>query len=501
MSQTKDLGIVLYTDGSAQPNPGFIGSGAHGYVYELSSLGSSQKPIKGFVPTSEGYCRTDEPQLGKPILITSYIDFLVSSTVRGTNNRAELIGLIRCIINILSSEIAERVATVHFLVDSEYVQLGILYRNKEYARNGWIGMDKTPIINHDLWKEAFEATNKLQEQGIQLSVGKVKGHSGALGNDQADWLSAIARSYSEENLHHEQFVFTKASKKYWDCDTNTHPFMNFKRVYFNSQKSLNISGQYFMTDPGAGDAYIGNRNPETGFAVVVLAEPDKVVEAVKQRQYDIAGHFNIIVMMNLDRLYDKTVFPYVDKFGRYALFKNKRSLSVDFADQKPITSEVNPSRLSPRAVKAFNFLEDVLVSVQSTGRSDLNGIEFQSHDITDILYEPNPKGGLLFKKEYVVGFKNFSVDVVKRHEPTGKDIEIKVPLIMGLDMPERNKMKHMEELSPCVKLITWATSEDCFRYCVYIQCSNAAGVWSNYFSDRVFLTIDKKPRKSPKPTS
>lgn len=499
MSQIKNIGIVLYTDGSAQPNPGCIGSGAHGYTYSLLSQGAAQKSIKGgYFATSKGYCKVDQTQSGEPVVITNYIDFLSSSTVQGTNNRAELIAFIRCVQNILTLEFCDEVHSVHFLVDSEYVQIGVMQRNEGWSKTQWMGMNNTPVANSDLWKLSFDVVNQLKAKGIELSIGKVKAHSDALGNDQADWLSAIARSYSESGEQFEQFTITKASKKYWDCDTTAHPFMGFKRIYFNSQKKLNISGQYFMTDPGAGDAYIGNRNPETGFAVVVLGEPDKVVEAVKQRQLAISGDYNYVVMMYLDRLYDKSVFPYVDKFGQHALFKNKRGLSVDFADQRPITTEVNPSRLSPRALQAFNFLEDVLVSVQGSGRSELNGIDFQSHDITDVLYEINEKGKTQFRKEYVVGFKSLSVEVEKHHAPTDKLLTIKVPLLMGLDMPERNKLKHLEEYAPCVKLITWATSPECFRYCIYIQCSNASGVWSNYFSDRVFLSIDKKLRKAPK---
>ena len=48
--------MVLSTDGGCRPNPGFIGIGINGYIYDIASIGSktNDKPSTA-IPTTKGY--------------------------------------------------------------------------------------------------------------------------------------------------------------------------------------------------------------------------------------------------------------------------------------------------------------------------------------------------------------------------------------------------------------------------------------------------------------
>ncbi len=136
--------VTIYSDGGADPNPGYGGWGA------VLIYGKHEKRLKG-------------------------------SAKDVTNNRMELSAAIGAL------QALKRPCEVDFYTDSQYLRRGIL----EWL-DGWVAADfkrkGEPIPNKDLWKKL----HKLIEPH-QIEWNWVKGHSGNKYNEIVDQLATEAR--------------------------------------------------------------------------------------------------------------------------------------------------------------------------------------------------------------------------------------------------------------------------------------------------------------------
>ena len=134
--------IKVYTDGACKGNPGDGGWGV------LIINGSENKELYG------GEKNT-------------------------TNNRMELMAVIRAIESI------DRIQDVTIFTDSTYVQKGISEWIINWKRNGWKSSNKQPVKNQDLWVRLDSLNSE------QITWQWVKGHSGHIENDRADYLANL----------------------------------------------------------------------------------------------------------------------------------------------------------------------------------------------------------------------------------------------------------------------------------------------------------------------
>lgn len=497
------FGAVVYTDGSCKyTNPGFIGWGGHGYTYKL---GPSIKPhtVEGHHVTTEGYIpvtRKKPLDTEKPVEVTKYLDFLGSSLAQGTNNEAELQALTYTLERLSESEL--ELSTITIYTDSQYVKNGITDWCRNWERHDWKKIDGSIVTNHLWWIRAYAIYKQLLAKGVAVTVNWVKGHDDVFGNTHADILAGIGTNYSMYNIGRTEFKFAEA-KGYWKQEIERHPFLNFRRVYFNSVDQYNIKGHYFQADNGGADLLIGKRIPETGLAVVKLAEHDQAIEDVKARQYEIAMDTNAIVMMKLDRVFSKEVYPYLAEYGKYCLLSSKANhygtrsnLNINFFDKQAVTVEVNPAGLSMRTLESFNLLEELLDSFLRYRENGFNlvdnNIQLNVHDITATFYakeEKTVKGEAqvtyTLKPEYIVGFRDLAIEIEEPYN--GSQVKLKVPLILGTDLIPRNNLKKLEAHRPTVYLLTWRESANSVRYATVIECETGIGIWSNFYADKIFF--------------
>lgn len=500
---------IIYTDGGCKyTNPGFIGWSGHGYVYELTEdtkfltvEGTIADKVQKYNITTDGYVPIHAKHVAsttKPVKVISYLDFLGSSLHQATNNEAELQAFTHCLERLAGMDLNE----ISIYTDSQYVRSGIVDRCKEYERYDWRKSDGTVVPNAEWLIRAYDTYKRLIANGVVVHVHWVKGHSDAFGNHHADILASIGVHYSMDNCLRSEFKVSDP-KGYWKSEIDRHPFLNFKRVYFNSVEQYNVPGHYFLTDNGGADVSIGKRIPETGLAVVKLRDADQAIEDVKKRQYEIAMETNAIIMMKLDRVFSKEVYPYLSEHGKYSLLSSKPNhygqrvnLNLNFFDKQPITVETNPTGLSMRALESFNLLEELLdrfLKYRENGFNLVdNNIQMNAHDITSTFYDREEKTvkGVVqtkhtLKSEYVVGFRDLSIDIEELYNDSL--VKLKVPLLLGTDLLPRNNLKKLEALSPTVYLLTWRESENSIRYATIIDSDTGIGIWSNFYADKIFF--------------
>lgn len=487
-------GIVIYCDGSSRPNPGNIGWGAHGYLYEIKDL---KKPftIDNHLITNKGYRRITmaaDKSGAIPVEPIDYFDFFGSSLDEGTNNKAEILALYHSLLKIADYE---NIGFINIYTDSEYLMNGVNDWCAKWAKLNWVKQDGHPIANSENWRRIHDTVTELKVAGIQFSIEWVKAHNGVFGNIQADILAVIGMNYSAAKLTRTEFTISTA-RGYWKNDADKHPFINFRRIYFNSVQKFNIPGKYFQADPGGGDFIIGKRIPEAGFSVIKLNEPDRVIEAIKNKQCDIANDLNAIIMIKLDRAYHKEIYPYLRDHGGFCLLKNRSNLNLNFIDNNPVTLEINPSGLSLRAIESLNFLEELLNSFVKyreigTDQHD-NTFKVNFHDITSTFYDKSEK---IVKKEvkeiYTLraditsAVKEMSLPIVESYH--GTDVTLNVPINLGTDILPRNNLKKLETDNPTVFIVTWRESPKSIRYATVIECNSGIGIWSNFYADKLFF--------------
>ena len=133
--------IIIYTDGACRGNPGPGGWGA------LIKFDNEEKEIFG------GQNNT-------------------------TNNQMELSAAIEGLATLQES------CNVKLFTDSKYVMDGITQWIKNWKKNNWKTASKKDVKNKELWQKLDELISYHQVQWHW-----VKGHSGDLGNETADFLA------------------------------------------------------------------------------------------------------------------------------------------------------------------------------------------------------------------------------------------------------------------------------------------------------------------------
>lgn len=382
-------GIVLYTDGSARPNPGYTGWGSHGYKYttEKSQKGAG---LDGHQLTTNGYVATINKGTSEHKSITGvtpveYYDFFGSDKNTQTNNAAEIDALIHSLTNIK----LEGISVIQIFTDSDYVRRGLCEWIPIWQRQNWIKRDGTQIANVDKWRRLHELvdhiTNTLK---INFLIDWVKGHSGLLGNEIADKLASIATSYAMDGIHANNLTVTPP-QGYWKRTVTRHPLIGFKRLYFNSTNQLNRPGHYYLVEPGTDELHIGSRVPEASYCVLHLYQPESVIEDIRNHQASVSNDIVSIMLMRLDKVYSKAVYPYLVEHGKYALMQNiKGTIGLNFVDNEPVTIERNPAGLSMRAIEIYSFLDEILDHYKNnTLLTKRQHYGFEIHDITSTFFD------------------------------------------------------------------------------------------------------------------
>lgn len=164
--------MKIYTDGSANPNPG---PGGFGVIV----LDNQEKFV---------------------------YNLYRESSENTTNNREELKAILYCLkkygVNIFEEDKIEFIRIPIVYSDSAYAINTYNDWMWRWARNDWIKSDGAKAENLDIIQEYFDLWN----QGYRIELRKVKGHSNVPGNILADKLAADKIPNWKE-MNKEEIVF------------------------------------------------------------------------------------------------------------------------------------------------------------------------------------------------------------------------------------------------------------------------------------------------------
>jgi ribonuclease HI len=497
-------GAVIYFDGGCNPtNPGPMGSGVHGYVFQHTppKKGSGNPSV---VLTNFGYVsKSDKAKIGKTyrkdgrntyeITPECYIDIIYSQQEHATNNYAELTGAIEALNKL--SEFA--LSDVIMLGDSEYVIKNI-DRCDMWAANYWIKPDNQPVKNVELWKLLHAKVKEFRSKGIHVEFAWVKGHDNgegdSYGNLIADTFASVGTKRSAM-LNCKTDIRVSSANGYWKDEVSKNPFIANRRMYFETDTAFHTPGEYFLGEHGSDDDMLGKRLADGAYSVVKLKEPEPILEFIRAYQSRINDEFNRVrnlAMIRLDGVFNPKNYKYITDFGEAYLIRSKSKIRTELMtlDDEPITRELRPPLLAMRAMDSISTLKAILdMYIQR------KLVGFQMHDITDVLYDKTetikkkiPTTEVALKTKYNVGFASLPLELKALTENGTIDISIK--LTLGIDMPDRNSLKRMEKEDIKVQVLTWSESPDVIRYVTIVESDGNYGIWAGFYSNMVFIKPD-----------
>lgn len=497
-------GMVLYCDGSAKPNPGFIGAGCHGYAYNNevpkkgTGLATHTLTMTGYVDNKESEKEARAGQIseisggaGKPseskktldkITPVMYYNTAASFDFQASNNVAELMA-----VHVgIRMALATNVKSLLVKTDSEYVNKVLTKFAAIWVRSNWLKRDGTPVSNQDFIKDLLASVAEMHEKGIKLEIQWVKGHSTYIGNIAADKLANIGSAASKAKKV-EVNVQQHVPEGYWKQDSTRHPFLSHRRAYFGTtMKDLPV-GMYYTGDHGKDDDFVGRAEVDGGLAVTVLKTPDPVIDAVVSRCYELAGSSLRFFFARLDAIFSKNrnkdILMYKD--ATLIADENARALNVTSGDDAELVRDLQPIRLSERTFDCLGEMRERLmahVDGKDLPRTTVNDITHLFYDKTRKIVKNVETVEYELHKKYIVGYRSERVKV--KHERGESDII----LTFGIDVPDRNAWKRLEEMQPTVKLLTWMESDQCVRYAtVFTTAAGDVSMWCGYYCNQIYL--------------
>jgi ribonuclease HI len=141
---------VIYTDGACSGNPG---------------------------PGGWGWVRLEGEGTNFPMVAQN-----CGGEKNTTNNRMELMAAIEGLRALSVKE------CVTIITDSKYVKQGMTEWIQNWKKKNWIGSNKQPVKNRDLWEELDRLCSEIKD----LEWRWVKGHSGNTWNEVVDQLAVSA---------------------------------------------------------------------------------------------------------------------------------------------------------------------------------------------------------------------------------------------------------------------------------------------------------------------
>lgn len=490
------LGMMVHTDGSAravapgQPaSRGYAGFGLHGYLYE------DVEPTTGtgnpdYVLTAEDYLSKAEKALAPNIKLVTpvkYLDAWGSFASIQTNNYGELLGAIQA----LRIALEHNVMVVKIMSDSHYVGKGSEWA-RNWRANNWLKRDGQLAANIEEWNTFLTLHDELSAKGVTISIGWVKGHNGNFGNEKADVLAYIGMRHSANNIEKTEVIVSEP-KGYWKYETNRHPFISHRRMYFNSDPKYLRVGEYYLGEHDKEDDMAGKRMAHGAYALVRLNQPDMALENVRNHVCSLAQGRNSIMLTRLDYLYRSDIHKQVTTYGGIAFIQKRADLvMLEGHDEEPLLKELYTPLIAQRAVDA----------VQALGMIMDDFIKKESYlvttDLTSIIYETKvevkkdvEKRTTVLKPEFKVGYSEMPVDVAFTR-PDGSADTVNIRLTLGVDLLDRNALRRLEGDNPKITLVTWSEEPQAFRYATIVETKDGVAINCGFYSNLKIILPKKQ---------
>lgn len=476
---------VIYTDGGALLNPiKSAGCGVHGYFYLDEPVKSNSSSPKGY-PTKEGYAMGKVVEPDYKVNVITFFDYR-RGLGENTNNFAELSAGLFALRLMRELDIKQ----YKILSDSEY-----FVKNANNSLKRWVAKDFVSngkeLANRGLWESVHEVWEQVRGNG---SLEWVKAHNGEVGNTWADLNASMAINM---DLHpkydgQEDFVHLPP-KEFWDRAHTMSPLFTEKRLVLHSEGNLgNIYFQCSTGDQWPNNEpdrrnFIGKRIADTCISVVILPEPEPVIEMISDFCRDVSK-MDGLVYGRLDLMTQGTLYHQIKETNTLTLRHNGKKITT--ASGVEILNELKPARLSWRLAQQFEWIADHLVQFIRHQNTSEDSLHFKVLNITNNLFKVKDT-----KKDTVYQLKEAAADnEIIPCDVVLNGISTTLTLTMNVDIPSRMDLQRMGKHCPDVYLIYWSDHEkdDLIYYATIFRIGHEYGLWASAYSNFHILTSNYK---------
>lgn len=550
------FGYVLYPDGGCRGQHEYSGAGIHGYRWNLAltpkGIGHTTHAatLEGYefkadtfdfeskekraeiltfnreqllawasiqtdqikTPRTEKEKEAKEPtylsNFATRVTVERYFDAALPLEYGGTNNTAELKATINSLEQIIAEPDFEQAACLIIRQDSMYVVEGFTGFLPRWLENNFKRRDGSEIGNPDLWRRLSAISQTIQDKGVKVIFKWVKAHNTCIGNNSADTLATMATLTSKDPVATAKldtsFRISDPSGYWASKAEQRHPMMCQRYCYYDIAKGTRAVQEYYLSTQGKAEEMVGKRTSDDGFSVIRCGK-QPLIEQVSDKQLSIPREIDYMFNIDLDSVYGADS-RYMGIYGTDFLHRAGRATRhLETYGEVLMTKELHPPFLTERVFDNVTILSDFLDNYQKTDQPTLF-----TTDITECFYttteeivkgkkgeEARTKCVTTLKVEFVVGTYKHVVEAT--YKPTPETTEkCDITLRLGIDLPDRNALRKLEESNPKVYLVTNTMGPGSFMYAVVIEAGEDVGIWSGINSS--IRVIAKKPNKATKET-
>lgn len=494
-----EVGAVLYTDGSASPNPGYAGWGLHGYGYDNRTPVKAPATQKKNIPTNKGY--KDAKHLCKDIqpvkLLTKYNGYGTSPYPAPTNNnRMELLAIAKA----FDMALEKPWESLTIYSDSQYAINAVGHWYQRWSSNGWLNSKGEPVKEKDSIIETYEKC-QLVKAKMDLSIEHIKAHVGYLGNETADKLAKKGTTLHQYGKTYEEMkVEVRGEPK---PKMEYHHFFTKNRWYFFGGEDYETPrlGDYYayyvgVSGKGRKDKDFGMHMSDGFSSLVLLKEPEPALEHVQKKYNEICNtEYSYVISGRLDTLFTPDSYADImsDEMVQFTCH-DKLDKTLLLPSGKVICSEYNPVHLSflqmTRYPKLYPFAEHLIGE-----KNDLiTETDITSHIVQEVA---DKKGKITYRLNPDIAALNGLKTKVECVDPkTGELHRIDVHLTTKVDLPDKAHLAKLVKSFPGeiqAKILSIRYADDCYEYVTVIHTTDmsAIGIWTNFDSSFVYLRPTK----------
>jgi len=472
--EKKDLTkAVVYTDGSAIPNPGHAGWGFHCYLYgEFAQKRSANKP-KNFVNTTVGYTERSYATRNdlQEVVTDDFIDAFGAIDGESTNNVGEVTAFFKAYFHLIGLG----VTNINVLSDSMY----LINMYKRVLKDGDVS-NQFPT-NTELWVDMARILIHTKEKGIKLSITFIKGHSGDPGNERADKMATLGRTAKEDVYR------TSVDQRYWTQTKDIHPFLSNTQLFYAEDGIEDLDVYATMSYKDSED--VGRNMTSITYGIVKPPEMDETIRDAQRLFRDISTEEDIVNTYNvisLPALSNVTTTRDIRLFGKDAfVFERRRKGLLSNTDEDVIIKNVRPAGLAmlglSNCLNLKGIQDDIIRMISETDPLKETTIDDMTFiNITDMIYEYDITRKLKVKLALKKNNKNLIV-------PTE---ECNVPVKFGISFLKVNALSKIANRDPQVTLVIRRTNLKIGMFYIHIKLDDGTvGTWCNFFSNKILYRV------------
>lgn len=506
-----DIKAVIYTDGSAIPNPGDAGWGNFGYTYIDATKCAKPKDTRGLKGSTTEIVVIEKDKWGTPEQLDVWRTWGGMEGMR-SNNEAEILAATYAMDKALEL----KVSSLEIRADSKYTIKGATEWMGGWKKRGWTKADGLPVENQDLWKDLSDRMDKLKAEKIHLKWQWVNAHKGTPGNEEADQAAKrgglLAKQGKYDPVYEQIQVVAnveKLDKEKPKVKKTPKPkipaycrLLAHQRLYFttNIERPMSACGRYvYFLGGDPEDELHGKRISDSCHSVVLLKNPDPVLEAIMVKQNEVSDDYRHPVIGRMDSIRSAKnyaeLYVYGADYVRWNHIENRLSMVPQgslLTPKKEATAEIQDEERSVNLTHLMNPPKLAFIAMQMA-ETHLNLLESYlakdgkvvSTEVTELFYdsETDKKGKvkLVPSKALQENAKFFKPEVswqTKERSGTAS-----VVLTVGHDAPTKNMISNLAKQEPKISVITYPDSEKAIHYAVVVETEDDCALYVAGYSN------------------